>query len=91
MARFKSDKVQKFRTICEVHREIYDIVYDIEDDKIKNDIIDKLEEAFLMAKKMNEKLRQYKYNYDDNWWELTSKEVQQEKHTLRKSRGTDGK
>ena len=28
-----------------------------------------MEEAFEYAKKMNNKLRQYKYNYDVGWWE----------------------
>ena len=93
MAGFKSNKkVQKFRTICEVHREIYDIVYDsVENEEIKKDIVDKLEEAFLMAKKMNDKLRQYKFNYDEDWWELQSQEIRKEKHTLRNSRGENGK
>ena len=92
MAGFKSNKkVQKFRTICEVHREIYDIVYDnMPDGPAKQDIENKLEEAFLMAKKMNDKLRQYKFDYDDNWWELQSQEIRKEKYTLRNSRDKNG-
>lgn len=27
------------------------------------------EEAYAIAKKMNNKFRQYKYYYDDDWWE----------------------
>ena len=87
MAGFKSDKSQKYRTICEVHRELYDLVYaHMPNGPVKKDIEDKLEEAFLMAKKMNDKLRQYKFNYDDDWWELQSKEIRQEKHMLRNRR-----
>lgn len=83
MARFKSNKIQKFRTICEVHREIYDIMQQFPDSPEKQDIENKLEEAFLMAKKMNAKLRQYKFNYDDGWWEQQSQEMQDEKNKLR--------
>lgn len=86
MAGFKSDKPQKFRTICEVHREIYDLVYDLPDNKTKIAINEKLEEAFLMAKKMNAKLRQYKHNYDDDWWERESQEIREEKYMLRHER-----
>tara|TARA_B100000282_G_C31623131_1_gene440301 strand:- start:378 stop:632 length:255 start_codon:yes stop_codon:yes gene_type:complete len=62
------------RTICEVHREIYRYVNKMfEDgslDESSHAYIDlRLKEAFLMAKKMNNKLRQYKHNYDDGWWE----------------------
>lgn len=86
MAGFKSDKSQKFRTICEVHREIYDLIYELPDSERKNQIEEKLEEAFLMAKKMNAKLRQYKNNYDDGWWERESQEIRNEKYKLRNQR-----
>lgn len=56
----------RLRTICEVHREIYR-------ELIKRDkhdfLLEKVEEVFNMGKKMSNKLRQYKYNYDDGWWE----------------------
>lgn len=39
------------------------------DAEAANKIISLLEEAYKMAKKMNNKLIQYKYNYDDAWWE----------------------
>jgi hypothetical protein len=86
MAGFKSDKPQKFRTICEVHREIYDLIHLLPDSEQKNQIEEKLEEAFLMAKKMNAKLRQYKNNYDDGWWERESQEIRDEKYKLRNQR-----
>lgn len=90
MAGFKSDKTQKFRTICEVHREIYDLIYlHMPQGTARQEVENKLEEAFLMAKKMNAKLRQYKHNYDDGWWEKESEEIRQEKYTLRKTRDKD--
>jgi hypothetical protein len=62
------------RTICEVHREIYREIHNLHHkDQIDKDtcdlIVDKLQEAFNYAKKMNNKLRQYKNNYDAGWWE----------------------
>jgi hypothetical protein len=58
------------RTICEVHREMHDLVIEKDYDE---KLIQLLEESFVMAKKMNNKLRQYKFNYDDGWWEVTNK------------------
>lgn len=67
----KDKRVSEFRTICEVHREIHDIL--INDKSISDEVSDKLtellQEAYVMAKKMNNKLRQYKNNYDEGWWE----------------------
>lgn len=64
------------RTICEVHREVYRELYNCFYNKggvISQESFDFLtshmEEAFEYAKKMNNKLRQYKYNYDDGWWQ----------------------
>lgn len=75
------------RTICEVHREIYDMLYE---ERLKlttyNDIIDKLQESFTYAKKMDAKLRQYKNNYDEDWWEKERQEVVKEKLNKRQSR-----
>lgn len=78
---------QKFgRTICEVHREIYDILYeDLTSDR-REDVLDKLEEAYGMAKKMNTKLRQYKFNYDDDWWEKERASEIEEKLRTREAR-----
>lgn len=65
MADLNAD-TQKTRTICEVHREIY---RELTKRDANDFLLKKIEEAFNMAKKMNNKLRQYKYNYDDGWWE----------------------
>lgn len=61
------------RTICEVHRELYRKSFDLFHlNKLTKEEFDffssHLEEAFEYAKKMNNKLRQYKHNYDDGWW-----------------------
>lgn len=62
------------RTICEVHREIYREIHDLYHKNEMNEkswqfITERLEEAFEYAKKMNNKLRQYRFNYDDGWWQ----------------------
>lgn len=74
-------RVSPIRTICEVHREIHDILLENKniDKKTANKMIALLEEAYIMAKKMNYKLRQYKENYDDGWWEESRKKIIQEK------------
>lgn len=55
------------RTLCQVNREIYRELRSLgvpED----SPVIQKLYEAYDMGKKLNNKLRQYKFNYDDGWW-----------------------
>ena len=75
------------RTICEVHREIYDMLHDEKDNLETYDaIIDKLQESFTYAKKMDAKLRQYKNNYDESWWDIERQEVIKEKLAKRQSR-----
>ena len=71
----RRNKNRETRTICEVHR----ILYKILEEKKEKELLVLVEEAFNMAKKMNNKLRQYKHNYDDGWWEknrLAGGEVQ---------------
>ena len=75
------------RTICEVHREIYDIIEEHYAGTPHFDaLVAKLEEAFQMAKRMNTKLRQYKFDYDDEWWIKESKAIRQEKLARRANR-----
>jgi hypothetical protein len=75
------------RTICEVHREIYDIVEEeLHGNPYYDEVLDKLQEAYGYAKKMDAKLRQYKNNYDDDWWEKERKEIVQEKLQHRSNR-----
>lgn len=64
-------KASSFRTICEVHREIYDATEGINDPgmaKIRELVID----AFIMAKKMDERLRFYKSDWDAGIYELNN-------------------
>lgn len=80
MASVKDKKTYQLRTICEVHREIYDILLDkYENNNIRKEIEERLEESYQMAKKMDLKLKQYKNGYDDGWWEVQRKEILEEK------------
>ena len=74
------------RTICEIHREIYDVLIEEKtiDPKIANKLIDLLEDAYKVGKKIDGKLRQYKFNYDDGWWEQTKENILKEKRLKRK-------
>jgi hypothetical protein len=53
--------VSKRRTICEILREINDIVGEMPENKM---LIGLITEAFGMAKKMDRKLREYKDDWD---------------------------
>lgn len=69
---FDSKDATLLRTICEVHREIYDCVYF---DEPKEKSVEKLQEAFAMATKLVNKLVQYKHGYtDDHFGENKNRE-----------------
>ena len=74
------------RSICEVHRELYDLAHAHLSEPALQEFTDKLEEAYAMAKKMQAKLRQYKENYDEGWWERQKAEIVQDKLALREGR-----
>ena len=75
------------RTICEVHRELYDILDDELRDHPQSDILkEKLQEAYSMAKKMDAKLRQNKHDYDNGWWEKERDMVVKDKLKNREGR-----
>lgn len=78
----KNRSNKNLRTICEVHRELYDIAYELDNEELKTLI----NEAYTMAKKMDGKLRQYKFNYDDDWWEKERDDIVREKLDKRESR-----
>ena len=63
----RQNKTSARRTICEVHRQVYREL--LKDAQANAMAIELLEEAYIMAKKMSNKLRQYKHGYDDDWWE----------------------
>ena len=52
-------------TICEMHRQIY---HKLKEGGKFEDVEQLLLDAFNTAKKMSMKLRQYKRNYDDDWY-----------------------
>ena len=56
-------RASSWRTICEVHREIFDLCAGMPD------VQELVLEAFIMGKKMDAKLREYKYNWDDGLYE----------------------
>ena len=90
MAKDVSDSIynKKFgRTICEVHRELYDILDDELQDHPQSAILkEKLQEAYSMAKKMDAKLRQNKHDYDNGWWEKERDTVVKDKLKNREGR-----
>jgi hypothetical protein len=80
----KGKTVNEFRTICEVHREIYDLIEGNKNTKSKEKIISLLEEVYKMGKKMNNKLIQYKFGWDKDFWDKNKN--YEEKLDRRKSR-----
>ncbi len=54
----KGQRIQQKRTICEVHKEIYDLaIVNLQDKpEILDSMVKKLEEVFLMGIKMNKKM-----------------------------------
>jgi len=63
-------RVNKFRTLCEVLREINDLHQDTSiptEDHNKN-VRHLLAECEVMAKKMAHKLYEYNKEYDKEWW-----------------------
>lgn len=57
-----------FRTICEVHRDIYDACSDLAE-PLRVRMQDLVIEAFIMGKKMDSKLREYKADWDEGLYE----------------------
>ena len=82
----KTHAGKNLRTICEVHRDMYDMLYELTDDR-SEELKELIEEAYILAKKMDAKLRQYKNNYDDDWWKKERAEAMTKKIELRKLRG----
>lgn len=55
------------QTVCEIHRRIY---RELAARDPNDPLLPLLHQAFDMAKKMSNKLRKYKYDYDEGWWEI---------------------
>lgn len=62
-------RASPWRTICEVHREIYDACVAL-DEPLKSTIEELVIEAFIMGKKMDAKLREYKEDWQDGFYEV---------------------
>ena len=80
------------RTICELHRELYDLIVlglSETDQKLMMKMIKVLEDAFIMGVKMNKKLVKHKLDSSSKWKEkeYRNKDVNREKFAqLRKDR-----
>jgi hypothetical protein len=64
-------RASSYRTICEVHREIFDAAETLPQaarDRIQNLVLD----AFIMGKKMDAKLKEYKADWDAGFYELNT-------------------
>jgi len=57
--------VNSHECICETLRTTYDLIHDLGDVELKEAIIEKLIDAFVMAKKMQDRLLYYKETYKD--------------------------
>lgn len=60
-----SKEGSSYLTICEQMRFMYDTIIQIKDEDIKNDLLEKLIDAFNMGKKMNARLAKYKADTND--------------------------
>ena len=76
----KGETVHTNRTICELHRELYDLcvvgLHDKDPELLKH-MVKVLEDAFIMGVKMNKKLCKYKLGTSSKWneKEYRNKEV----------------
>ena len=68
-----SKKIRGTYTICDMHRMLYNL---ISDGKDKEEQLYILERAFVTAKKMDAKLRMYKHDYEEDWYENEKKNHQ---------------
>lgn len=74
-------KASSFRTICEVHREIYDAT-DALDPATQRRIRELVIDAFIMAKRMDKKLKFYKHDWDAGFYERNHDRAQDRQNRL---------
>ena len=55
------------RTICEVIRELWEIS-EVLDETLRAEVQARLVDCYSMAKKMDRRLREYKYEWDADFW-----------------------
>jgi hypothetical protein len=81
----KSDGVKgKFKgtyTICDIHRAIYDKMKQSKFDREEVKYL--IERAYVIAKKMDAKLRMYAHNYNEDWYENEKKNHKEWKKELK--------
>lgn len=77
------------RAICEVHREIYDRLEELGLDK--DPIVQLLEDAYALGKKMDAKLRQYNLKQGDEWYAAERERVLEDTLAKRRQRQLDRK
>ena len=63
------NRVSHQRTICEVFRELLDIASVIDNENARHDLREKIIDGFIMGKKMNHRLHEYKENWADGMFE----------------------
>ena len=56
------------RTICEVLRELWDLS-EVTDEDLGEEMQARLVDAYTMAKKMARKLREYKHQWPEDFWQ----------------------
>lgn len=64
-------KASSFRTICEVHREMYDLAETLPEGA-KVALQELAIDAFIMGKKMDEKLKEYKADWAAGFYDLNA-------------------
>jgi GH35 family endo-1,4-beta-xylanase len=68
-----SDRSRGTYTICDIHRLIYHKILSKPETLVEKDVqaevIQLLEQAFVIAKKTDARLRMYKHDFDEGWWE----------------------
>ncbi len=71
-------KTPRKLTICEVHRRMLDVLtlrLLPNDPELFDELLPMLDTAYVMGKKMAGKLNQYKFQYDQGWWEKQQPEI----------------
>lgn len=56
------------RTICEILRELWDLS-EVTDEDLREEMQARLVDAYTMAKKMARKLREYKHQWPEGFWQ----------------------
>jgi len=59
------------RTICEVLRELWDLS-EVTSEDLREEMQARLVDAYVMAKKMARKLREYKHQWPEDFWQANT-------------------